>query len=68
MNTEKKQSPLPVAAAKTQAQPKGIRLVPCKTDYETWARRTAIALGKDPEKAALRKPNAYFLSLMNLGS
>ncbi len=48
--------------------PTQIVLRPCKSDYQTFARRTAIALGKDPEKAAMRKPNTYLLSLMNLGS
>lgn len=62
MSPEKK---YPVSA---KPRPQGIRLRPCKTDYATFARRTAIALGKDPEKAALRKPNTYLLSLMNSGS
>lgn len=56
------------SAAEPSKLPARIVLRPCKSDYQTFARKTAIALGKDPEKAAKRKPNAYLLSLMNWGS
>lgn len=56
------------ADAELSKLPTRIVLRPCKSDYQTFARRTAISLGLDPEKASMRKPNTYLLSLMNLGS
>lgn len=67
VKTEKKQQSVRQSTAPSKL-PTQIVLRPCKNDYLTFARRTAISLGLDPEKEMTRKPDAYLLSLMNLGS
>jgi hypothetical protein len=45
-----------------------IRLRPSSSDYVTFARTTAIAMGKSVTNASTPKPNKRLLSLLNLGS
>jgi hypothetical protein len=52
----------------TVAATKAIRLKPSTTDYATFARTTAKALGLTGAAAAKSKPSKRVLSLMNLGS
>lgn len=44
-----------------------IRLQPSRSDYETFARTTALAMGKTVRSASAPKPNTRLLSLLNLG-
>ena len=45
-----------------------IRLQPSQSDYETFARTTALAMGKTVRRASAPKPNTRLLSLLNLGA
>jgi len=45
-----------------------IRLRPSLSDYATFARTTALAMGKTVTNVSTRKPDNYLLSLLNLGS
>ena len=63
MNPKKNQSP-PTAAKEIKA----IRLKPSATDYATFVRTTADAMGLTGPDASKTKPNKLLLSLANLGS
>jgi hypothetical protein len=45
-----------------------ICLRPFKSDYETFAKTTALAMGKTERNASMPKPNKRLLSLLNLGA
>ena len=45
---------------------RAIRLVPSKSDYKTFAKTTALAMGKSAQSASESKPNTLLLSLLNL--
>jgi hypothetical protein len=45
-----------------------IRLQPSTSDYETFAKTTALAMGRTAGNASSPKPNKRLLSLVNLGS
>ncbi|MBK1881477.1 hypothetical protein JIN85_03560 [Luteolibacter pohnpeiensis] len=47
---------------------KGIYLKPSSTDYATFARTTALAMGKSEPTGSALKPNKLLLSLLNLES
>jgi hypothetical protein len=47
---------------------RAIRLRPSTSDYETFAKTTALAMGKTAGCASSPKPNKRLLSLLNLGS
>jgi len=45
-----------------------IRLQPSSSDYVTFAKTTANAMGKGEPNASMLKPNKRLLSLLNLGA
>jgi len=47
---------------------RGIRLKPSSSDYETFAKTTALAMGKAVPTGSALRPNMQLLSLLNLGS
>jgi hypothetical protein len=69
VNARKKavESPVTSAPAKVRAF-RTIRLRPSRSDYETFAKTTALATGKTARAASTPKPNRRLLSLLNLGA
>lgn len=69
VNAKKKviESPMKPAPAKVR-ESRPIRLQPSTSDYETFARTTALAMGKTAAPASRPKPNTRLLSLLNLGA
>ena len=45
-----------------------IRLLPSSSDYATFAKTTANAMGRTEPTASTLKPNKRLLSLLNLGA
>ena len=45
-----------------------ICLRPSKSDYATFAKTTALAMGRTERNASTPKPNKRLLSLLNLGA
>jgi hypothetical protein len=43
-------------------------LRPSTSDYETFAKTTALAMGKTATASSAAKPNTRLLSLLNLGA
>jgi hypothetical protein len=69
VSAEKKSNPNPVKPTRQGAMVhQEIRLRPSLSDYATFARTTAIAMGKTATNVSTRKPDNYLLSLLNLGS
>ena len=69
VSVKKKSNPSPQKPAqKGEVGYKGIYLKPSSTDYETFARTTALAMGKIASSVSNRKPDNYLLSLVNLES
>ena len=69
MSTKKKPiltrtKPKPPAASVSEV----ICLRPSVSDYETFARTTADAMGRNAPVASKRKPNKRLLSLLGLGA
>ena len=65
--SSKKNQGLPVTTAPIQ-EVKAIRLKPSATDYATFARTTADAMGRTAPDVSESKPNMRMLSLGNLES
>lgn len=63
-NISKAESPVQVHAPVNRE----IRLSPSKSDYETFAKTTALAMGRPARSASKPKPNTRLLSLLNLGA
>lgn len=69
VNAKKKAVRDPVTPAPPQVRAfQEIRLRPSKSDYETFAKTTALAMGRTARAASTRKPNTRLLSLLNLGA
>lgn len=69
MSTKKNAVADPGAQAPVKARViREIRLQPSRSDYETFARTTALAMGKTVRSASAPKPNTRLLSLLNLGA
>jgi hypothetical protein len=62
---KRQREPAPAPAAARVARE--IRLQPSTSDYETFVRTTAKAMGKAECQGARPKPSAQLLSLLNLG-
>lgn len=68
VNAKKKAVKNPVTPAPSQARViQTIRLQPSTSDYETFAKTTALAMGKTGRNASTPKPNTLLL-LLNLGA
>ncbi|MEO8615745.1 MAG: hypothetical protein ABI600_11440 [Luteolibacter sp.] len=67
MSPKKKIAPKSPTLA-VQVSARHIRLRPSSSDYETFARTTALAMGKAEPTGYALKPNRLLLSLLNLGS
>lgn len=65
MNAKKKPQENPPSSARA-TQP--IRLKPSTSDYATFAKTTANAMGRSEPDASALKPNKRLLSLVNLES
>lgn len=69
MNAKKKAIEAPVTPAPAKVRVlRPIRLLPSTSDYETFAKTTALAMGKTVRDASTHKPNTQLLSLVNLGT
>jgi hypothetical protein len=69
VNAKKKAAETPVTPAPDKARMfRTIRLRPSTSDYETFARTTALAMGKTAKPASTPKPNTRLLSLLDLGA
>jgi hypothetical protein len=69
LNAKKKEFVHPVTPAPAKVQVfRGIRLRPSMSDYETFARTTALAMGRTVDSGSVPKPNVQLLSLVNLGA
>ena len=69
MNAKKKAIVHPVTPAPAKVQVfQEIRLQPSTSDYETFAKTTALAMGRTAACASSPKLNKRLLSLVNLGS
>ena len=69
VNAKKKavENPVTLAPAKVQVF-QTIRLRPSTSDYATFAKTTALAMGKTATAVSAPKPNTRLLSLLNLGA
>ncbi len=69
MNAKKKAIVHPVTPASAKVRVfQEIRLQPSTSDYETFAKTTALAMGRTATCTSKPKPNKRLLSLVNLGS
>jgi hypothetical protein len=69
VNAKKKAIVQPVTPAPAKVRvSQEIRLQPSTSDYETFAKTTALAMGRSAACASKPKPNKCLLSLVNLGS
>lgn len=69
VNAKKKAIVHPVTPAPAKVRVfQEIRLQPSTSDYETFAKTTALAMGRTGIYASKPKPNRRLLSLVNLGS
>jgi hypothetical protein len=69
VNAKKKTAADPWKPARPAAKVfRTIRLQPSPSDYATFAKTTANAMGKTEPNASMLKPNKRLLSLLNLGA
>lgn len=69
VNAKKKAAGIPATPTPAKGRMlRTIRLHPTTSDYETFAKTTALAMGKTTKAASASKPNTRLLSLLNLGS
>jgi hypothetical protein len=57
-----------ISVTPAPAKARAIRLRPSTSDYETFAKTTALAMGRTAMPASTPKPNKRLLSLLNLGA
>jgi hypothetical protein len=68
VNAKKKAVEYPTTPAPAEVRVfRAIRLRPSTSDYETFAKTTALAMGQTERAASTPKPNTRLLSLLNLG-
>ena len=69
VDAKKKAVGNPVTSAPAKARGfQAICLRPSRSDYATFAKTTALAMGRTVRNASTPKPNKRLLSLLNLGA